>query len=71
MRFTPFDKTSGRICCKLISYFKKVKLFFEYLYSLGKVKMKFLLLHLYHKKLNIPFERDKKNFNQRQRIWIY
>lgn len=60
MRFTPFDKTSGRICCKLISYFKKVKLFFEYLYSLGKVKMKFLLLHLYHKKLNIPFERDKK-----------
>lgn len=60
MYFMFFDKILGRICCKLIFYFKKVKLFFEYFYFFGKVKMKFLLLYLYYKKLNILFECDKK-----------
>lgn len=58
MRFTPFDKTFSRYCCELISQLKQMKSIFEYLYFHAKVKMRFLLLHLYQNKLNIPFERD-------------
>lgn len=60
MRFTPFDKTYSRNCCELMSQLKKMKSIFESLYTLGKVKMMFLLLHLYQNKLNIPFEHDRK-----------